>query len=71
MLIAGKLVEGNTTLDVINPANEEVFATVPRANQENVMTAIAAAKSAQQLWKNKKVNMLFMFCHSINETNKQ
>jgi len=51
MLIAGKLVERNTTLDVINPANEEVFATVPRANKEDVMTAVAAAKIAQKLWK--------------------
>jgi acyl-CoA reductase-like NAD-dependent aldehyde dehydrogenase len=52
MLVAGKLIEGSTTLDVINPATEKVFATVPRANEANVMTAISAAKSAQKLWKN-------------------
>jgi len=52
MLVAGELVEGRTTLDVINPATEEVFATVPRANKADVMTAVAAAKSAQKLWKN-------------------
>jgi acyl-CoA reductase-like NAD-dependent aldehyde dehydrogenase len=52
MLVAGELIEGSTTLDVINPATEKVFATVPRANEANVMTAISAAKSAQKLWKN-------------------
>ncbi len=52
MLVAGKLVKGSTSLDVINPATEEVFATVPRACQEDVIVAVAAAKSAQKLWKN-------------------
>jgi acyl-CoA reductase-like NAD-dependent aldehyde dehydrogenase len=52
MLVAGELIEGNTTLDVINPATEEVFATVPRASETDVMTAVTAAKNAQKLWKN-------------------
>jgi acyl-CoA reductase-like NAD-dependent aldehyde dehydrogenase len=52
MLIAGKLVEGGLTLEIINPATEKVFATVPRASKEDVMTAVAEAKSAQRLWKN-------------------
>ncbi|XPF94484.1 aldehyde dehydrogenase family protein [Colwellia sp. RE-S-Sl-9] len=51
MLVAGQLVEGKQTLDVINPATEEVFATVPRASKEDVMIAVAAAKKAQLLWK--------------------
>ena len=52
MLIAGKLVERSSTLAVINPATEEVFATVPRASKEDVKVAVAAAKNAQKLWKN-------------------
>ncbi|NQY87277.1 MAG: aldehyde dehydrogenase family protein [Colwellia sp.] len=52
MLVAGELVEGSATLDVINPATAEVFTTVPRANEADVMKAVAAAKSAQKLWKN-------------------
>lgn len=52
MLVAGKLVEGSTTLAVINPATEEVFATVPRASKEDVKVAVVAAKNAQKLWKN-------------------
>ncbi len=52
MLIAGKLIDSDLTLDVINPATEEVFATVPRATKDDVMTAIAAAKVAQKSWKN-------------------
>lgn len=51
MLIAGKLVEASSSLNVINPATEEVFTTVPRASKADVVTAVAAAKSAQKLWK--------------------
>ena len=52
MLVAGNLITGSQTLDVINPATEEVFATVPRANKGDVMAAVAAAKIAQKSWKN-------------------
>jgi len=52
MLVAGELIEGSTSLDVINPATEEVFATVPRASEADVLTAVSAAKHAQKLWKN-------------------
>jgi acyl-CoA reductase-like NAD-dependent aldehyde dehydrogenase len=52
MLVAGNLITGSQTLDVINPATEEVFATVPRANKDDVMAAVAAAKIAQKSWKN-------------------
>lgn len=52
MLVAGNLITGSQTLDVINPATEEVFATVPRANKDDVMAAVATAKVAQKSWKN-------------------
>jgi len=52
MLVAGMLVEGSPTLDVINPATEQVFTTVPRASKADVMNAVEAAKKAQKLWKN-------------------
>ncbi len=50
LLIGGKLVDGAMTMDVINPATGEAFATVARASAEQAEQAIAAAKAAQPLW---------------------
>ena len=32
LLIGGKLVDGDMTMDVVNPATEEVLAKAPRAS---------------------------------------
>lgn len=50
MLIGGKLVDGDHKLKVVNPATEEVFATVDRASQKQAGEAIAAAKAAFPAW---------------------
>lgn len=50
LLIGGKLVDGDMTMDVINPATGEAFATVPRASVRQADEAIAAAKAAQPAW---------------------
>ena len=50
MLIGGKLVKGDNTLKVVNPATEEVFAVVGRASQKQAGEAIAAAKAALTGW---------------------
>ncbi|TPQ26757.1 aldehyde dehydrogenase family protein [Cupriavidus pinatubonensis] len=50
LLIDGKLVQGNATLDVVNPATGEVFTTVARATEREAAAAIAAAKAAQPAW---------------------
>jgi aldehyde dehydrogenase (NAD+) len=50
MLIGGELVNGSATLDVVNPANEEVIASVPDATREDLDRAIAAARSAFPAW---------------------
>jgi acyl-CoA reductase-like NAD-dependent aldehyde dehydrogenase len=50
MLIGGKLVDGAQTLDVINPATEEVLAVAPRADEAQLNQAIAAAKAAFPAW---------------------
>lgn len=50
MLIGGALVAGDATMDVINPATGEPFATVPRASVRQADEAIAAAKAAQKGW---------------------
>lgn len=50
MLIGGKLVPGDKTLKVVNPATEEVFAGVARASEKDAASAIAAAKAAFPAW---------------------
>jgi acyl-CoA reductase-like NAD-dependent aldehyde dehydrogenase len=50
MLIGGKMVEGDHTLDVINPATGAPFATVARASVAQADQAIAAAKAAAPGW---------------------
>lgn len=51
LLIDGKLVDGSSTLDVINPATEEVLAQCPRASQEQAEQAVQAAHKAFSAWK--------------------
>ena len=50
MLIDGKLVGGDATMDVVNPATEQVFATVSRASEAQAEQAIQAAKRAFPAW---------------------
>lgn len=50
LLINGKLVEGETTLDVINPATGDVFTNVAKASPAQANEAISAAKQAFTTW---------------------
>ncbi|MBB6427790.1 aldehyde dehydrogenase family protein [Sphingopyxis sp. JAI128] len=50
MLIGGELVEGDHTMDVVNPATEEIFATVARASERQADQAIEAASAAFPGW---------------------
>lgn len=50
LLIDGKLIDGSGTLDVVNPATGEVFATCARAGEADVTAAVAAAKQAFPGW---------------------
>lgn len=50
LLIGGKLVDGDATMDVINPATEEVLAACPRASEAQLNEAVAAAKAAFPAW---------------------
>ena len=50
LLINGKLVDGATTLEVINPATGQVFETCARANEAQLNEAVAAAKAAFPAW---------------------
>ncbi len=50
LLINGQLVEGDATLDVLNPATEEVYATCSRGSEKQLNEAVAAAKAAFPNW---------------------
>lgn len=50
-LIDGEMVSAAATLDVINPATEEVVGTVPACGQPELDRAVAAARRAFQDWR--------------------
>jgi acyl-CoA reductase-like NAD-dependent aldehyde dehydrogenase len=49
LLIDGKLVDGASTLEVVNPATGKVL-TCPRADIGQLDAAVAAAKAAFPAW---------------------
>jgi len=51
LLINGALVDGDSELDVINPATEEVLARAPRASKAQLDAAVAAAQAAFPGWR--------------------
>lgn len=51
LLIGGQLVAGDSTMDVINPATEEVLAVCPRGSEAQMNQAVAAAKDAFKTWR--------------------
>src|SRR5215470_13534651 len=50
LLIDGKMVPGDLTMPVLNPATEEVVAQCPRASKEQLDRAVAAANAAYPAW---------------------
>ena len=50
MIIDGKGVSTDETFPVLNPATEEVVAQCPKANEEHVNLAVAAARRAFPAW---------------------
>lgn len=50
LLIGGRLVDGASTSDVINPATEQPVAACPRADLAQLNQAVAAAKAAFPAW---------------------
>jgi acyl-CoA reductase-like NAD-dependent aldehyde dehydrogenase len=56
MLIGGELVAGTQSMDVINPALGEVFASCPRATREDMEAAISSAQDAFKTWRKTSVD---------------
>lgn len=51
LLIDGQLVDGDATIDVLNPATEAVLAQAPRASAAQADAAVRAAHRAQAGWR--------------------
>ena len=50
LLINGELIVGDQSMDVLNPATEAVLASCPRASENLLNAAVAAAKAAFPAW---------------------
>ena len=50
LLINGQMVDGELSMDVVNPATEEKLADCPRASESQLNAAVAAAKAAFPAW---------------------
>lgn len=63
------------TLDVPNPATNELLARVPISSKEDVSLAVAAAKKAFATWKNvpvpKRARILFKYHHLLTENHEE
>jgi acyl-CoA reductase-like NAD-dependent aldehyde dehydrogenase len=51
LLIDGQFVDGDSTIDVVNPATEAVLAQAPRASAAQADAAVRAAHKAQAGWR--------------------
>lgn len=56
LLINGELVSGDQSMDVINPATEQVLAACPRASEDQLNQAVAAAKAAFPAWSGQSID---------------
>ena len=56
LLINGEMVDGDLSMDVLNPATEEKIADCPRASESQLNAAVAAAKAAFPVWSKTSVD---------------
>jgi lactaldehyde dehydrogenase/glycolaldehyde dehydrogenase len=67
MFINGELIAAHHETNVINPATEEVIATVPEATIQNVDEAVNAAEAAQKGWSQLPAIERARYLHEIAE----
>ena len=67
MLIDGKLVDGPTTFDVVNPATGQAFAKCPKADSAQLNQAVAAAKAAFPAWSKRPIEERAGMVQKISE----
>ena len=70
LLIDGSLVEGAATMGVVNPATERVIADCPRASQDQLNEAVAAASRAFPEWSRRswaeRQSVLMQFADAVH-----
>ena len=55
LLIGGELVDGDSSMDIIDPATEEILAVCPRGSEAQMDAAVAAAKAAFPAWSRRPI----------------
>lgn len=77
LFINGKFVESKTNewIDVHNPATNKVVTRVPKATENDMLSAVSAAKEAFKSWSNTSVlyrqQIMFKYQHLIKENMKR
>src|SRR6516164_9114300 len=67
MLIDGKLVDGASSFDVVNPATGEAFAKCPKADSAQLNQAVAAAKAAFPAWSKRPIDERAAMVQKLSE----
>jgi acyl-CoA reductase-like NAD-dependent aldehyde dehydrogenase len=71
LTIDGEAVTGSSTLDVINPATGQVFATCPAAGRAELDRAVSAARRAFPAWRDRsyeeRAALIGRFCQALRD----
>ena len=67
MTIDGKRVQGGATIEVINPATGQVFATAPDCSADQLDAAVASSKAAFKLWRARPIEERQALVHKLGD----
>lgn len=70
-LINGEMVSTDDMLDVVNPANEEVIGQVPACGEDELNSAVLAAREAFRTWSKKPIDDRRAVVQAISATIKE
>ena len=70
-LIGGEMISTTATMDVVNPATEEVIGTVPACGKDELDRAVAAARTAFRSWSKTPIEQRRAVIQAISATIKE
>lgn len=70
-LIGGEMISTTATMDVVNPATEEVIGTVPACGKHELDRAVAAARTAFRSWSKTPIEQRRAVIQAISATIKE
>ncbi len=70
-LIGGEMISTTATMDVVNPATEEVIGTVPACGKDELDRAVAAARTAFRSWSKTSIEQRRAVIQAISATIKE